>query len=354
MVLASTLEPMVKPAAPEAAPPALTRRPVRARAPLGPVRRVVREVGLGLVTLGLVTFLFVAYQLWGTGFTERHDQIVLQRQFQSLGHAASAPRPVAASAARATPTTTANPAAGGELSPSTPIGTAIDHLVIPAISVNKYVVQGTAENDLMQGPGHYLGTPMPGERGNAGIAGHRTTYGAPFFQLGHLRKGDWIYLTDTANHTFDYRVVGHEVVPPSDVSVLDPTRWAQLTLTTCNPPYSATSRLVVIARLVGRPAATPPAPAPATPAAVAAPGSRDVVPLPAALPTSLGTGNANAWGPAVGFGALAAALWVLTRVAIARRRGWRKAPVLVAGLVVCAAPLWFCFQNVVRLLPPSV
>ncbi|MHB8506054.1 MAG: hypothetical protein ACYDEN_10130, partial [Acidimicrobiales bacterium] len=70
--------------------------------------------------------------------------------------------------------------------------------------------------------------------------------------------------------------------------------------------------------------------------------------------TSLGTGDANAWGPAIGWGALAAALWVVTRFALARRRGWRKVPVLLAGLVVCAAPLWLCFESVVRLLPPSV
>ncbi len=127
-----------------------------------------------------------------------------------------------------------------------------------------YVVQGVSDEDLRRGPGHYPQTALPGQVGNAAIAGHRTTYGAPFYSLNELRVGDSISLTDTAGRTFVYRVSEPpRVVSPSDVSVLDPTPFAQLTLTTCNPRFSATSRLVVFARLNNRPPlpATTPAPA---------------------------------------------------------------------------------------------
>lgn len=350
-------------------------RTVAGAPPGGPALKVARETGLALVTLGVVLFLFVAYQLWGTGFTERHDQSVLQQQFQKLhvekvhhapvttvgsatGGTGATHSPVVGSAGGSV--AAGNPASDGTLTPSPPSGSAIDHLVIPSIGVDKYVVQGVAEQDLSEGPGHYLGTPLPGQRGNVGIAGHRTTYGAPFFELGKLKRGAWIYLTDTAGHTFDYRVLRQHVVAPSDVGVLDPSRRAILTLTTCNPPYSATTRLVVVAALVGRPA-TATAVAPAGTAGTS--GRTTAAPAPTSPPTtaapaptlhSLTAGNANALGPAIAFGLVVILLWAATRVLAARRRGRRKLAVLAVGVVVCALPLWLCFQQVVRILPPTV
>jgi sortase A len=128
-------------------------------------------------------------------------------------------------------------------------GGVLDKLVIPAIGLSRYVVQGTAENDLAQGPGHYLGTPLPGKFGNVAIAGHRTTYGAPFWDLNELTRGDRVLLTGTTGRTWTYVVIGHVVVPPSDTSVIDPLEGYYLTLTTCNPRFWATSRLVVRAEL---------------------------------------------------------------------------------------------------------
>ena len=125
-------------------------------------------------------------------------------------------------------------------------------MVIPAIGVDRYVVEGVGEPDLQMGPGHYPGTALPGQAGNVGIAGHRTTFGAPFFRLNELARGDFIYLTDTSGTTWVYDVVRDWVVPPSDVAVLDPTHEPELTLTTCNPRFEATSRLVVRAVLVKR------------------------------------------------------------------------------------------------------
>ena len=123
-------------------------------------------------------------------------------------------------------------------------------MVIPAIGVDRYVVQGVSEADLQMGPGHYPGTPLPGQAGNVAIAGHRTTFGAPFFRLNEVHRGDLVYLTDTSGTTWVYSVVRQFVVAPSDVAVLDATRAPELTLTTCNPRFEATSRLVVRAVLL--------------------------------------------------------------------------------------------------------
>ena len=81
-------------------------------------------------------------------------------------------------------------------------------LRIAKIGLNKVIVQGTSTADLRQGPGHYPGTPLPGEQGNAAIAGHRTTYGAPFYNLDELAPGDLIEIT-TVQGTFTYRVTQH-------------------------------------------------------------------------------------------------------------------------------------------------
>jgi sortase A len=209
-----------------------------------------------------------------------------------------------------------------------------------------------AENDLQRGPGHYPQTVMPGQDGNAAIAGHRTTYGAPFFSINQLGIGDKISVTDTAGRTFTYTVSERpQVVSPNDVAVLDPTSFAELTLTTCNPRFSATSRLIVVARLTSRPPlpATPPATTPvtATPTTAGRSGSL-------AAADTLGGGNGKAWPPAIAYGLLVVLLWIGARLAINRTRRWTRAGAFAGGIVVCLVPLWFCFENVVRLLPQNI
>jgi sortase A len=98
-------------------------------------------------------------------------------------------------------------------------------------------------------PGHYPATPLPGQLGNAAIAGHRTTYGAPFNRLDELAPGDSIIIT-TVSGTFHYEVSQAPfAVTPKDVQVLDATPTATLTLTTCHPKFSARERLIVKATL---------------------------------------------------------------------------------------------------------
>ena len=131
-------------------------------------------------------------------------------------------------------------------------GRAIAIIRIPKIDVDLVVVEGTGTEQLKKGPGHYPWTAYPwDDTGRVGIAGHRTTYGAPFWSLNGLRAGDRIVLA-TEYGIFDYRVTRTVVTPPSGILpsgayILDQTTSPTLVLTTCNPRFSASERLVVIA-----------------------------------------------------------------------------------------------------------
>jgi sortase A len=316
--------------------------------PLGPLRRGVRELGLALITIGVIILLFVLYQLYGTGVAEAHSQAQLAKQFNAAVSAATS-GPTTTSPTSDNPTLGSGSESGGnQAEPSIPPGGAIDHLVIPKIGVNKFVVEGVQLNDLMKGPGHYPETVMPGQAGNAAIAGHRTTYGAPFYDLNELSVGDPIIITDLAGRTFTYRVSQPpRSVSPDDVSVLDPTPYAELTLTTCNPRFEATSRLVVVARLSGQ------APLPVVRAAGAPASGAPAVSSPAAA-TSLTEGESGAWPAALACGAIVLLLWIGVRLCINRTRRWNRVAAYVVGIAICLVPLWFFFENVIRLLPPSI
>lgn len=121
---------------------------------------------------------------------------------------------------------------------------------IPSIGVDQAVVDGVSRSHLRNGPGHYPGTALPGQPGNMVISGHRTTYTRPFYALDLLEAGDSVFV-DTASGTFEYVVTEAWVVDPNDVSPLDATEEAALTLTTCTPKGSARQRLIVRAELAG-------------------------------------------------------------------------------------------------------
>lgn len=130
-------------------------------------------------------------------------------------------------------------------------GDAIAKLEIPAIGVSEYVVEGTDTESLRKGPGHYPETPLPGGRGTSAIAGHRTTYGAPFRDLDDLRRGDRI-IVDMPDGRYVYAVERTAIVDDQDLSVLDDVGYRRLVLTACHPLYSAEQRVVAFARYVGR------------------------------------------------------------------------------------------------------
>jgi sortase A len=127
-------------------------------------------------------------------------------------------------------------------------GQPIGRIAIPTIGVDIVVVQGTSTGDLTQGPGHYPQTPFPGQPGTTAIAGHRTTYLAPFRHLDSLHGGDEIELRMPYG-TLDYRVQRTKVVEPTDVGILRPTGYQRLVLTACHPLYSASERIVAFAHL---------------------------------------------------------------------------------------------------------
>ena len=127
-------------------------------------------------------------------------------------------------------------------------GDAMGRIVMPAIGVSEVFVEGTEAGDLRTGPGHYPGTPFPGERGTVAIAGHRTTYGAPFRNIDKLGAGDRIELRMPYGR-FTYRVEKTRIVPPTEVSVTNRVSFDRLILSACHPLYSAAQRIVVFARL---------------------------------------------------------------------------------------------------------
>jgi sortase A len=229
------------------------------------VRRVVGAVGRVFITVGVLILLFVGYQLWGTGLYTAREQDALERQFNTAlaleGHETPTTTTTVRGTAPRSTTTTTEPAP-----PPPPEGEAVARIRIPKIGVDSIVVNGVTRDDLRKGPGHYPDTPLPGQQGNAAIAGHRTTYGAPFGDLDQLAEGDLIQVR-TLQGSFAYRVAEQLVVSPRDVSVLDPTPadpddpaqgdLATLTLTTCNPKYSAAQRLIIHADLAPEQVALP-------------------------------------------------------------------------------------------------
>ena len=293
------------------------------------MRRAAAVIGRALITVGVLILHFVAYQLWGTGIYASQQQSRLRREFSTE--------------LRKTPTTTTpttNPTSTATTEPSPPPpppGNAVARIQIPKIGLDAIVVDGIATDDLRMGPGHYPLTPLPGQRGNAAIAGHRTTYGAWFGNLDQLSTGDEI-LIRTVQGFFTYRVYQQLVVDPSDVAVLnpDPARPATLTLTTCNPKYSASQRLVVKAALDSP---TPPLPPPRG------------LPRPSKLvDISSLSGDSGSLIPALITGLIAAAVggfWWLAYHRHARFMTW------IIGAIPFLVALFFFFTYLERLLPAN-
>ncbi len=309
------------------------------------VRRGLITGVLGRILLGggLLILLFVAYQLWGTGIVESHSQAQLRQRLEAqLRRAEQHP----------TTTTTTKPGSGTTTTTGSgdqPIvgptiaapndGDPVGLLTIAKIGLTKVIVQGTSESDLRQGPGHYPGTPLPGEEGNAAIAGHRTTYGAPFYDLDKLARGDPIVIK-TVQGTFTYHVTTTLIVSPADTAVVDNTPTPELTLTTCNPRFSSSQRLVVHAALAG-PAA------PAAPPPKAAPRSES-----AASTDDLAGGQGD-WTPALEQGLLTAFVITVVFVVARRRPRAQRWSVYALGGAVSLVVLFFFFGAVSPLLPAS-
>lgn len=129
-------------------------------------------------------------------------------------------------------------------------GSSTYQIEIPAVGIRQMVVEGIENEPLARGPGHYPDTPLPGEMGNAAMAGHRTFRGRPafFFNLHRLKPGDPIRIT-YPDRTLLFAVERVFVTDPYDLTVIGPTPYPALTLTTCDPPGTADNRLIVRAKL---------------------------------------------------------------------------------------------------------
>jgi sortase A len=132
--------------------------------------------------------------------------------------------------------------------PSLQQGHAIGRIKIDRIGLDIVVVQGTDTATLQKGPGHYTATPIPGQHGTVAIAGHRTTYLAPFRRINEIRDGDEIRV-EMPYAAFTYTVEKHEIVDPSEVGIIKPVGYPRLVLTACHPLYSAAQRWAVFAKL---------------------------------------------------------------------------------------------------------
>jgi sortase A len=213
----------------------------------------------------------VAWQEPVSALWAAHEQHALQDDLARLDAAYDTPGAAAAAAAATTTGATTDPIRAAQtriralahtLESRTTSGKPLGELRIPRLGAHFVVVQGTGSGSLRRGPGHYYGTALPGQSGTVGIAGHRTTYGAPFRHLDALRRGDPITITMPYGR-FVYRVEGTRIVKPQDVSTLRTIGRQRLVLTACHPLYSAAQRLVVIAGLkqaAPRGAAAPTAP----------------------------------------------------------------------------------------------
>jgi sortase A len=288
--------------------------------------RVLGAVGRACIAAGLLILLFVAYQLWGTGIREAQAQARLEDDFE-----------VALEVAEAAPTTTTVPGDPETVAtiPPVPEGEPTARIRIPAIGVDKIVVEGVTLPDLKKGPGHYPDTPLPGQEGNAAIAGHRTTYGAPFHRLDELSAGDDITV-QTVQGTFRYLVREQHVVKPSQVDVLEDKGDDRLTLTACHPKYSARERIVVVADLAPEHTALP------------RPPRADDAPTPTAIDDLDGEGAPAL--PAVMLGVLCAAIWLLAWLV---GRLWKRWPAYALGLPIFLVALFYFFEEFSRLLPSS-
>lgn len=423
---------------------AVAESPVPAPQPAVSARstKILGGLGKGFISTGVLILLFVAYQLWGTGIQEAQAQDALRSDFEETLEQAKLllPSPITTAAPFVIgdeengagsetddPDVADDPSAAGDADaaasdpgeiPSEWLellfpegGEEVASIEIPQIGINKVVVEGVQVADLRKGPGRYSSTAIPGESGNAAIAGHRTTYGAPFHDIDQLSPGDEIFVTNILGR-FTYEVIaqpvqdrvgfcdtfvpgdqasngldgegefGHFIVDPRDTCVLDDWGDDRLTLTACHPKFSARQRIVVTAQLVGEPIDAPDRVEPIVTEELGAdeafideaeaagnpgdevgadPNAADSVDEEA-VPTEDNSQTINAvedldeglgWDysalkPAVAWMLAALALWLL--IAIVAKR-WRKWPSYAIGIVPFAVLLFTSFEQIDRLLP---
>ena len=214
-------------------------------------RRLVRTLGLLLLVSGAAIVLWgVLVWLWQDPFTAlytRYEQHRLAQTYERRAHRFQVPsRPSTLAQPQAVDERRSVRRAARRYRLDSHEGDAVGRIVVPRLGLRMIFVDGTSPSTLQRGPGRDLRTLMPGEGGLVYIAGHRTTYLAPFSRIDSLRRGDRITL-QLPYGTFVYRVTGHVIVPSGDLSVLRPRNHEVLALQACNPRFFATQRYIVYA-----------------------------------------------------------------------------------------------------------
>ncbi len=227
-------------------------RPARRLGRIAPLKQTfLRILSITLITAGLVVLadagltlvwqepISAAYGAWQQA--RASDQLAdLEHEFPSAGDL-GALGGVHGDAARARILARAFEQKVGE-------GDAIGRIKIDGIGLDMVLMQGTDTATLQRGPGHYPSTPFPGQGGTVGVAGHRTTYLAPFRHIDEIENGDEVRL-ELPYAAFTYRVQFHKIVDPGDVGIVHPAGYERLVLTACHPLYSAAERYAVFAKL---------------------------------------------------------------------------------------------------------
>jgi sortase A len=215
------------------------------------MHRVMRIISIMLITAGLVVLADAGLTLvWQEPLSAAYGEFKqgqAEDQLNKLDEQYPTPEDLAAIAGVRGITKKARILAD-RFKPNLQEGHAIGRIKIDRIGLSIVVVQGTDTASLQKGPGHYTNTPIPGQPGTVAIAGHRTTYLAPFRHIDQIENGDEIRI-EMPYAAFTYTVEKHEVVDPSDVGIIKPLGYDRLVLTACHPPYSAAQRWAVFAKL---------------------------------------------------------------------------------------------------------
>lgn len=308
-------------------------RPEAPKHGTGRVVHVIGIVGRVFVAAGLILLFYTAYLLWGTGV------YTAQQQEQAAQELAS------------NPLVGEEQLSNGDIPPARPaepvaLGSPLFTMKIPKLAVETAIVEGVGREELKKGPGHFPdcadvgdgvecveGAAYPSEEGNVAISGHRTTYGAPFFNLHQLEKGDVIDVV-SGRARYRYQVRGQEIVDPvAGYNVVEQHGRSELTLTTCHPRFSAAQRLIIHADYVGSSLVAPP-PAAAVGDVPIQPGPQPVVAPDVLILASV---------------ALASALG-----AAGLSKRWRMTAAYTAMAIAGAAGLWVgVFPRILAMMPAN-
>jgi len=215
------------------------------------MRRFARLFGVVLTVIGLLVLVWVlVVWRWQDPATALYTTWEQHKLAQQLRHElAIDPGPKLAR--RESPVAEARSIAraAARFRQTATVGQAIGRIIIPRLGLNMVLVNGTDEASLRRGPGRDLRTYMPGENRLVYIAGHRTTFLAPFSHIDAIQPGDPIRI-EMPYGTFLYRAVRHIIVPATDLGVLRSPRHELLALQACHPRFFATHRYIVYAHLV--------------------------------------------------------------------------------------------------------